>query len=81
MYISQPIVFGRACPLFRTGMSAGTQALCSLVYGPDLQSPAMVMRLPQDYFATRAEAAKKAVYTTFGRIVEILKDSAPQPNL
>jgi Polysaccharide pyruvyl transferase len=42
---------------------------------------AMVMRLPQDYFATRAEAAKKAVYTTFGSIVEILKDAAPQPNL
>lgn len=36
---------------------------------------AMVMRLPQAYFATRAEAAKKAVYATFGRIVEILKDS------
>jgi len=42
---------------------------------------AMVMRLPQDYFASRAEAAKKAVYATFGKIVAILKDSAPQQNL
>ena len=42
---------------------------------------AMVMRLPQDYFMARAEAARKAVYETFGKIVKILKDSAPQQNL
>ena len=45
------------------------------------EKQAMVMRLPPDYFATRAEAAKKAVYATFGKIVEILKDAAPQQNL
>lgn len=42
---------------------------------------AMVMGLPQDYFATRAEAAKKAVYATFGKLIDILKDSASQQNL
>lgn len=33
---------------------------------------AMVMRLPPDYFMTRAEAAKKAVHATFKKMVETL---------
>lgn len=42
---------------------------------------AMVMRLHQDYFIARATAAKKAVHETFGEMVKILKDSAPQQDL
>ena len=41
---------------------------------------AMVIRLPQDYFADKAAIAKKAVNATFEKMVKILQATAPQQN-